>query len=279
MNTLKFIYLSIVISLITGCDSKRTFSTDHFEIDFNEIDRIEIRNPSRGICNGSISEFDIIEKNKIEKFINAINESKLDEPWKGACFKQIKLMKSNSNIHLSTNGEVFGFGSSGMFYRFSNLNIEDFKNDTNTLKQEEPIHEVLSLDELNDDYEESDFDFKNLIEHNKVGISLLSGNQNETEYKSKYLGKFNIPAYASNFHVVTQLTQVQAAQVKHGHSLLYFLDTNYNVKKVYHIGLPYQLPIALIDDQLIFKIKGVNESLDLKNGLPVILCIPNDECL
>ena len=120
---------------------------------------------------------------------------------------------------------------------------------------------------------------KVLIEKNKIGVDLFSCNPNETEYKTNYLGQINIPAYPTNSHIVTQFTQVQAAQVKHGHSLLYFLDDSYNIKKVYHLGLPYQLPISIIDDQLIFKIGGVNEPLELKNGLPVILCIPNDECL
>jgi len=189
------------------------------------------------------------------------------------------LIHKKYNIELSSDGNVLGFGSSGMFYRLPKHNKVYFKDSIESTQKKEVIQPVISLSELNETKPVNDFDFKTLVEKNKIGIEVISNDSQEAEYRSKYLGEIYIPAYSKTFHVVTQLILVQVAQVKHGHSLLIFLDENFETKQTYNLSMPNQLPRSIVNNELLFNIEGIEETLDLKEGLPVIFCMPNDECL
>jgi hypothetical protein len=108
---------------------KPTYSDQHPELPKERIIKIEFSNPKSPSCDhSSFNEYQITDKKTIYQFIHIMNESELDGPWKGACFNQIKLTLKDSNIVISTNGKVFGYGNSGMFYKFPEVDIiENFR--------------------------------------------------------------------------------------------------------------------------------------------------------
>jgi len=109
----------IVIALsVMGCSSKPKYSEKENAILAQDIIRIEFRNPADQDCPKTFKKDIITERGSIDQFVAIMNNSKLDGPWKGACFSQINLITEDSIIGMSTNGEVFGHGSSGIFYRF-----------------------------------------------------------------------------------------------------------------------------------------------------------------
>ncbi len=63
--------------------------------------------------------FTITEKQEMIAFIQDMNASKVNGAWKGAFWDKIVLEYVDGEKVFSTNGKVFGQGSSGTFY---NLN-------------------------------------------------------------------------------------------------------------------------------------------------------------
>lgn len=64
----------------------------------------------------SIKTYTITDKQDLIEFITDLNNSKVNGPWKGAKWDRIVLHYDHDEKILSTNGEVFGEGSSGTFY-------------------------------------------------------------------------------------------------------------------------------------------------------------------
>lgn len=104
--------------ILSGCNQEKTYSKDQGAVAPDNITRISFHPANLSHCQSEFQEFEIWDQQLINDFTLALNNSKLDGPWKGACFNQITIHTLDSNITLSTNGDVFGYGSSGIFYRF-----------------------------------------------------------------------------------------------------------------------------------------------------------------
>lgn len=59
----------------------------------------------------------ITDDEKMKEFISAVNDAKVDGQWKGAKWDKIILNYKDEVRTYNTNGEVFGRGSSGLFYK------------------------------------------------------------------------------------------------------------------------------------------------------------------
>ena len=113
-----------------GCSSNHKYSERYDELQVDKVIKIEFRKPSNPQCQSKFEEFDVLNKELINDFVDIINNSELDGPWKGACFREIKIIMKDSVINLSTNGQVYGHGTSGNFYRFPEPEtIEKFRSE------------------------------------------------------------------------------------------------------------------------------------------------------
>ena len=108
----------MIVFTIISCASKAKYFENKNALSMEDITQIEFRNSMNQACQKDFEEFEITKRESINEFVTIMNNAKLDGPWKGACFKQINLIMKDSVITISTNGEVFGHGSSGIFYRF-----------------------------------------------------------------------------------------------------------------------------------------------------------------
>lgn len=105
--------LSVTFVLLSfiGCKAIKEYTDYCAPLRTDNIQKITIE-----IQADSIKTFAITEREEMQDFINDINNSKVNGPWKGAKWDKIVLLYDNGEKVLSTNGKVFGEGSSGTFY-------------------------------------------------------------------------------------------------------------------------------------------------------------------
>ena len=95
--------------------SCKTYADHYAPLRIDHIDKITFEIHS----SDTIKTFVINDKEEIIDFIEDIHNSKVNGPWKGLQWDKIVLNYGDGAKTFSTNGEVFGQGSSGTFY---NLN-------------------------------------------------------------------------------------------------------------------------------------------------------------
>lgn len=119
---MKVIAFVFSLFLISAC-STTEYSDKNKKINEKDIKEIQFLNAVGQNCPKNHKEIYITDTNDIAELVAALNNAKVDGPWKGACFSLIKLIQKDKVLILSTNGQVFGHRSSGIFYRFSKDNI------------------------------------------------------------------------------------------------------------------------------------------------------------
>ncbi len=63
---------------------------------------------------------DITQMNEVKELINDLNNAPVHGIWKGATWDKITVYFKHDTCEFSTNGKVFGSGSSGTFYTLNN---------------------------------------------------------------------------------------------------------------------------------------------------------------
>ena len=122
MNKLLTTTVLTIISL-SSCVSSKTFSEINGTINHETVKEISI----------TIHRADqyltklISDKDSIKTFVTDLNKAEIEGPWKGAKWDEILLVCSDKTISLSTNGKVFGLGSSGQFYKLDKKYQYDFQ--------------------------------------------------------------------------------------------------------------------------------------------------------
>lgn len=111
----RLIFAFILLALL-GCKATKGYDDYCAPLAAYNIQKITIE-----IQFDIIKIFTISDKQEIEDFISDMNNSKVNGPWKGANWDRIVLHYDDSEKVFSTNGQVFGQGSSGTFY---DLNIK-----------------------------------------------------------------------------------------------------------------------------------------------------------
>lgn len=111
----KIFNIAAIILILTfiRCRASKTYSENLAFIKPNNIDSIVIQRLEKQ------KTYCITDKIEIEIFVEDLNNSHIDGPWKGAKWDKIILYSADSIITYNTNGKVFGLGSSGTFYELN----------------------------------------------------------------------------------------------------------------------------------------------------------------
>lgn|GEM_PF-3768438 len=112
-QTLIFSVVFVLLCLI-GCKVSKQYTDHYAPLKTDSIMKITIE-----IQSDTVKCFTIADKQEIKDFITDINNSTVNGPWKGAKWDKIVIHYDEGEKVFSTNGKVFGQGSSGTFY---NLN-------------------------------------------------------------------------------------------------------------------------------------------------------------
>lgn len=108
-----FLHIPIVFLLLlhTSCETK-TYQDHYAPLRTDNIRKITFEIQS----SDTMKHFTIKDKHEMQEFIERINNSKVNGPWKGANWDKIILKYDDGETTFNTNGEVFGQNSSGTFY-------------------------------------------------------------------------------------------------------------------------------------------------------------------
>lgn len=122
MNKLLIALLLTIISF-GSCMTIKTFSEVKGMINYETVREISIT------IHRADQQFTklISDKDSIKTFVIDLNESEIDGPWKGAKWDEILIICSDKTIRLSTNGKVFGSGSSGQFFKLDKKYQYDYQ--------------------------------------------------------------------------------------------------------------------------------------------------------
>ncbi len=120
---------------------------------------------------------------------------------------------------------------------------------------------------------EETFDFRKVIQESKIGKKQVSGNSNDIQYFTTYLGEIKPEKEKTVYHAISQFYNVQAAISKHGHSKVIFLDDQKRIAEIYELDMPNQLPISIESNQLVFELNGMTSKLKIEK-MPEMLCLP-----
>lgn len=122
MNKLLTTTVLTIISL-SSCKSSKTFSEINGMINHETVKEISITTHRADQNSTKL----ISDKDSIKTFVTDLNKAAIDGLWKGAKWDEILLICTDKIITLSTNGKVFGLGSSGQFYKLDNKYQYDFQ--------------------------------------------------------------------------------------------------------------------------------------------------------
>ena len=107
---------SFLLLFMFSCSPKQDYSDHCAPIVFDYVKKITIE-----IQGDQVRSYSITEKQEIIDFINDIETSKVNGPWKGAKWDKIVLHYMNGDEKVfNTNGEVFGPWADGTFYDLNN---------------------------------------------------------------------------------------------------------------------------------------------------------------
>jgi hypothetical protein len=120
--------------------------------------------------------------------------------------------------------------------------------------------------------------FEPFVSAEFLNIEQVTGNEDSIECFVNYLGTIRDLDLNTEYHVVSQFCTIQAAVTKHGNSKVAFLNRELEYARVYYLESRNQLPISTENNALIFNFSGIKKGLQIKGGLPDMLCIPDSGC-
>lgn len=106
--------LTVLMFFLLGCKSTKEYTDYCAPLSTANIQKITIE-----IRMDTLNVITITEQKAVLEFINDLNSSKVDGPWKGANWDKLILHYKNGDKVFSTNGKVFGLGASGIFYQLN----------------------------------------------------------------------------------------------------------------------------------------------------------------
>jgi len=111
---------------------------------------------------------------------------------------------------------------------------------------------------------------KYLITNNLINKVSKKRFEKGYEYEGKYLGQFTTEN-GTEFHIINS-SYVNLQSLNSDNEIFI-----YNAKKefvgYYNVATDYQLPIKLVKNILFFKSDNCTNKIELKNGLPKLICI------
>lgn len=122
--------------------------------------------------------------------------------------------------------------------------------------------------------EKKDFDFKPYIRSNKIGEEIVTGNEKESRYFTKYLGELVVGD--SVFHVITQFIEIQCAIEKRGRCRIVFINKETETIKVYTEMMQVDLPVRIKKNLLVYNYEGKELSQSMEDKLKPLFCLPEN---
>ena len=125
---------------------------------------------------------------------------------------------------------------------------------------------------------QKEFEFKKYINDDLLGKKQIEIDQDSTIFETTYLGFVNMKegnfhSKSVTYHVFSQFYSVQAAIVRHGHSILIFVDETGKTIRIYVFNMPEELPTSITNNGLTFGTQTIRYL-----SLPDSFCITNGEC-
>lgn len=112
-----------ILSLfIAGCKIHSTYSDKFGKIENVSVIALELNSRNEDTVYRDKLQ-PITDAQTLQRMINEINEARIDGPWKGMGWDELKITTKDSVVILKTNGKVFGYNNSGTFYKFTSKNI------------------------------------------------------------------------------------------------------------------------------------------------------------
>lgn len=150
-------------------------------------------------------------------------------------------------------------------------NAVEKKPHENIRENSEPaVTEKKHNNEADDAVEAVDsYKYKMYVDSDKTGKEIISGDSKEIQYFTTYLGEIKFKNPSDNMHVIKQFFTVQAANSKHGHSELMFLDHQLKIKKTYDMEMPDRLPYKIQNNSLLFKLDDKKYEVKIEKNLPL----------
>jgi hypothetical protein len=131
---------------------------------------------------------------------------------------------------------------------------------------------------LNSQNQETFTFYTSFLKDELLNVELTVNSKDNQEDVVKYLGTLNDLNALNQYHLITNFTTLQLADGRKGKSLLVFITNELSKIKIYEFSARNELPIKIENNTLIFNTAGINKGIQLKGGLPIMLCVPDGGC-
>jgi hypothetical protein len=124
------------------------------------------------------------------------------------------------------------------------------------------------------------YSFKTILNLKAVNKTFVSTSGKDTTWRT-YLGKITDSNQRPLYYVIKEFNKTKAAVTWHGHSNVYFFNTQNDLIARFDVALPENLPVKIQDNIMYFPDeKNANKfyEVKIKQMLPKILCIRPDWC-
>ena len=131
---------------------------------------------------------------------------------------------------------------------------------------------------LNSQNQETFSFYTSFLKDELLNVEQMVNSKDNQEDVVKYLGILNDLNEIYQYHLITNFTTLQLADGRKGKSLLVFINDELSEIKIYEFSARNELPIKIENNTLIFNTTGIKKGIQLKGGLPIMLCVPDGGC-
>lgn len=131
---------------------------------------------------------------------------------------------------------------------------------------------------LNSQNQETFSFYTSFLKDELLNVEQMVNSKDNQEDVVKYLGILIDLNEIYQYHLITNFTTLQLADGRKGKSRLVFINDELSEIKIYEFSARNELPIKIENNTLIFNTAGIKKGIQLKGGLPIMLCVPDGGC-
>lgn len=131
---------------------------------------------------------------------------------------------------------------------------------------------------LNSQNQETFSFYTSFLKDELLNVEHIVNSKDNQEDVVKYLGILIDLNEIYQYHLITNFTTLQLAGGRKGKSRLVFINDELSEIKIYEFSARNELPIKIENNTLIFNTAGIKKGIQLKGGLPIMLCVPDGGC-
>jgi hypothetical protein len=131
---------------------------------------------------------------------------------------------------------------------------------------------------LNSQNQETFSFYTSFLKDELLNVEQMVNSKDNQEDVVKYLGILIDLNEIYQYHLITNFTTIQLADGRKGKSRLVFINDELSEIKIYEFNARNELPIKIENNTLIFNTAGIKKGIQLKGGLPIMLCVPDGGC-